>query len=54
MTKDDIISLPNPHLRQKSQRVGVITPEISQLVTDMEDATVNWDDSRDHDDNDGV
>lgn len=48
MTKDDIISLPNPHLRQKSQRVGVITPEIKQLVTDMENATVNWDDSREH------
>ena len=48
MTKDDIISLPNPHLRQKSQRVGVITPEIKQLVADMENATVNWDESREH------
>jgi len=48
MTKDDIISLPNPHLRTKSKRVGIITPEIVQLVRDMEDATVNWDESRDH------
>ncbi len=48
MTKDDIISLPNPHLRTKSKRVGIITPEIVQLVKDMEDATVNWDESRDH------
>jgi len=48
MTKDDIISLPNPHLRQKSRRVGVITPEIKQLVASMEAVTVNWDESRDH------
>jgi len=48
MTKDDIITLPNPHLRQKSQKVGVITPAIEQLVKDMQDATLNWDQSRDH------
>lgn len=48
MTKDDIIALPNPHLRQKSQRIGVITPQIRQIVTDMEAATMNWDESRDH------
>lgn len=48
MTKDDIIALPNPHLRQKSQRVGLITDEIRQLVEDMQAATVSWDESRDH------
>ncbi|HWB39033.1 MAG TPA: peptide deformylase [Candidatus Saccharimonadales bacterium] len=48
MTKDDIIALPNPHLRQKSKRVGVITDEILQIVQDMKDATINWDQSRDH------
>ena len=48
MTKDDIITLPNPHLRQKSQRVGVVTPEIRQIVDDMRAATINWDESRDH------
>jgi peptide deformylase len=48
MTKDDIITLPNPHLRQKSQRVGIITPQIRQIVTYMEAATINWDESRDH------
>ena len=48
MTKDDIITLPNPHLRQKSQRVGVITPEIKQIIADMQDATIDWDKSRDH------
>lgn len=48
MTKDDIIALPNPHLRQKSARVGVITDEIKQVVQDMEAATISWDISREH------
>jgi peptide deformylase len=48
MTKDDIIALPNPHLRQKSQRVGIVTDEIKQIVTDMQSATINWDQSRAH------
>ncbi len=48
MTKDDIIALPNPHLRQKSKRVGVITDAIKQVVADMEAATIDWDQSREH------
>lgn len=48
MTKDDIIALPNTHLRQKSERVGVITDEILQIIADMKDATISWDTSRDH------
>lgn len=48
MTKDDIIALPNTHLRQKSQRIGVVTDEIKQIVTEMEAATISWDTSRDH------
>jgi peptide deformylase len=48
MTKDDIISLPNPHLREKSERVGIITDKIKQIVTDMESATIDWDRSREH------
>ncbi len=48
MTKDDIITLPNPRLRQKSQRIGIISDEIKQLVTNMEAATMNWDASREH------
>lgn len=48
MTKDDIIALPNPHLRVKSQKVGVITDEIKQIIADMESATVSWDQSRAH------
>jgi peptide deformylase len=48
MTKDDIIALPNTHLRQKSQRVGIITTAIQKVITDMETATIDWDASRDH------
>lgn len=48
MTKDDIIALPNPHLREKSKRVGVITPEIKQIIEEMKAATVDWDESREH------
>jgi peptide deformylase len=48
MTKDDIIALPNAHLRQKSARVGVITPEILDVIRDMQNATINWDQSREH------
>lgn len=48
MTKDDIIALPNPHLRQRSKRVGIITDEIKQVVKYMEEATIDWDQSRAH------
>lgn len=48
MTKDDIIALPNSHLRQKSARVGIITDEIKQVIKDMQAATINWDQSREH------
>lgn len=48
MTKDDIIALPNPHLRQKSKRVGIVTDEIRRIIADMEAATVSWDESRNH------
>ena len=48
MTKDNIITLPNPHLRQKSQRVGIINDEILRVVEDMKSATIDWDESRDH------
>ena len=48
MTKDDIITLPNPHLREKSTRVHVITEQILQLVHDMTSAALDWEDSRPH------
>jgi peptide deformylase len=48
MTKDDIITLPNPHLRDRSQKVGLITPEIVKLAENMQSATIDWENSRDH------
>lgn len=48
MTKDDIITLPNGHLRERSQKVGIVNDEIEQLVTNMEAATLDWEDSRKH------
>ena len=48
MTKDDIISLPNQHLRTKSERVGIITEEIRQVIAEMQEATISWDQSREH------
>lgn len=46
--KDNIITLPNPHLRERSQKVGIITDDIKKLVARMEAATLDWEDSRDH------
>lgn len=48
MKKEDIITLPNPHLRQKSRKISVVTDTVKQLVTDMTDAALDWEDSRPH------
>jgi peptide deformylase len=48
ITKDSIITLPNPHLRQRSKKVGLITPAIRQLANEMIAATLDWEDSRQH------
>lgn len=48
MKKEDIITLPNPHLREKSARVHVITDATLQLVNDMTSASLDWEDSRPH------
>ena len=48
MDKSDIITLPNESLRQRSRKVGIITDSIRQLVQGMQDATLSWEDSRNH------
>ena len=48
MKKENIITLPNVHLRQKSSRVHVITDEIRELIKDMTDASIDWENSRPH------
>lgn len=47
-TKENIITLPNLKLRQKSKRIGLIDDTIKQLIRDMEAATLDWEDSREH------
>lgn len=46
--RDIIISLPNSHLRQRSQRVGIITKDIEHIVHNMVAATLDWEDNRKH------
>lgn len=48
MKKEDIITLPNPHLREKSSRVHVITDDVIKLVDEMIHASLDWEDSRPH------
>lgn len=48
MKKENIITLPNPHLRTKSVRVHVVTDQTRQLIKDMTDASLDWEDSRPH------
>ena len=48
ITKDDVIVLPHPNLRKRSQKVGLITSEILNIVSDMKAATISWERSREH------
>ncbi len=48
MKKEDIITLPNPHLRQKSEKVRDLSPELSTLIDDMTSAAIDWESSRPH------
>lgn len=46
--RDSIISLPNKSLRQRSKRVGIVSQEILELIKKMEQATLDWEDNREH------
>lgn len=48
MKKEDIIKLPNAHLRQKSKKVHVVTSDTVALINDMTAAALDWEDSRPH------
>ncbi len=48
MKKEDIITLPSPHLRQKSAKVHVVTDQTRGLIGDMVSAALDWEDSRPH------
>lgn len=48
MTKDSIITLPNPRLRQRSSRISKVTPKIEQLIKELTAVALDWEDSRPH------
>jgi peptide deformylase len=48
MTKDDIITLPNPHLREKSIKIQEIDEALKALVAHMNEAALDWEASRPH------
>lgn len=37
-----IITTPDPRLRERSAKVREITPEIKQIITDMTEASLDW------------
>jgi peptide deformylase len=48
MSKEDIITVPNPALRRHSQKVGLITDDIKKIVRQMQDSVIDWEQSREH------
>ena len=48
MTTKDIITIPNPKLRQRSRRIGHIDEATRALAHDMIAATLDWEANREH------
>lgn len=48
MNRDEIITLPNPHLRQRSQRVSQFDERLERLYQDMVSAALDWETHRQH------
>jgi peptide deformylase len=46
--KEDIITLPSPHLRQKSAKIHIVNDSVKQLINGMVSAALDWEDSRPH------
>jgi peptide deformylase len=46
--KSKLITLPNPKLRQPSNKVGIITDNIKSIIKSMKETTLNWEQSREH------
>lgn len=47
-TRKSIITLPNPHLREKSARVHGLSEETLATIQGMKDAALDWEASRPH------
>lgn len=48
MKKNELVALPHDGLRERSKRVGFVDDSIRELIKQMEDATIAWEMSRDH------
>lgn len=48
MKKEDVIFLPNPSLRKKSEKITVVDEQTVKLSDDMISAAVDWENSRPH------
>lgn len=48
MMKKPLITLPNPDLRERSKKVGYLGDDIHELIAAMEQATLDWEDTREH------
>ena len=48
MSLADIITLPNKHLRQKSQKIHIIDDEVKKIIDKMQESTLDWEASREH------
>lgn len=48
MDKNNIIALPNEHLRQRSKKITYISDEVKELIKNMKAATLDWEASREH------
>lgn len=48
MAKPELITLPNPHLRSNSKKVGYIDQAILDLLEKMKLVTLDWEQSREH------
>ena len=47
-SEKDIITLPNPNLRERSKKVGFVDENTMELVQDMADALLDWESKREH------
>lgn len=47
-TRKDIIALPNKKLRQRSEKVTLFDDAVKKLISDMQTATLDWEDHRPH------
>ncbi len=48
MNREDIVTLPDKRLKQKSKRVNIIDASVKKIVKQMTEATLDWEDHREH------